>query len=196
MLTPTLDLGATADGGTLRRTGADDDGLRYRVEVVAASVIDVVQAAGGWLCDRVMAGWQVRVLVPGGDDIRPLQILGATAMDLEAGLTGRAPMGHSLAVGAAAFAADERVRAKLTEALQCRWTEVALWGQGVAAGGSSRDRPGATRAQCRGTGVQKAGANGGRNSLRLCCFRRAATRRHGVVGLAGEPGEPEEPEGR
>ncbi|GJO54846.1 hypothetical protein DAVIS_05105 [Mycobacterium marinum] len=130
MLTPTLDLGATADGGTLRRTGADDDGLHYRVEVVAASVIDVVQAAGGWLCDRVMAGWQVRVLVPGGDDIRPLQILGATAMDLEAGLTGRAPMGHSLAVGAAAFAADGRVRAKVTEALQRRWTEVALWGQG------------------------------------------------------------------
>ena len=37
--------------------------MRYRLDLVAASVADVVTCAGGWLCDRVMAGWDVTVLV-------------------------------------------------------------------------------------------------------------------------------------
>lgn len=54
MITPTFDLSvypATTPGP---RTEAEC--LRYRLEVVAISAADVVQAAGGWLYDRVMAG--------------------------------------------------------------------------------------------------------------------------------------------
>lgn len=54
------------------RTGTEC--LRYRLEVVATSAIDVVHAAGGWLYDRVTAGWEVTVLLPRGDGTRPLQI--------------------------------------------------------------------------------------------------------------------------
>ena len=37
--------------------------MRYRLDVVAANVADVVKFAGGWLVDRVMAGWDVTVLI-------------------------------------------------------------------------------------------------------------------------------------
>ena len=48
----------------------DDDDMRYRLDVIAASVLDVVEAAGGLLFDRRMAGWDVTVLVPEGEDVR------------------------------------------------------------------------------------------------------------------------------
>ncbi|ORB85013.1 hypothetical protein B1987_15800 [Mycobacterium kansasii] len=126
MITPTFDLSvypATTPGP---RTEAER--LRYRLEVVAISAADVVQAAGGWLYDRVMAGWEVTVLLPGAGGARPLRILGARAADLETGLTVIRPGGQSLAVSAGAFAADDRVRDRVLEALADRSTEVALWG--------------------------------------------------------------------
>ena len=52
--------------------------LRYRVDVVAASVADVVRGAGGWIFDRTMQGWAVNVVVPQPGDTRPIAILGAT----------------------------------------------------------------------------------------------------------------------
>ena len=61
--------------------------MRYRLDVVAASVADVVRFAGGWLFDRAMAGWDVTVLltdrVADHRDERPLHILGAQTLDLE-----------------------------------------------------------------------------------------------------------------
>ena len=57
--------------------------MRYRLDVVAADVADVVKFAGGWLFDRAMAGWDVTVLVADHPDERPLQILGAQIVDLE-----------------------------------------------------------------------------------------------------------------
>ncbi|MGA8547342.1 MAG: hypothetical protein WB785_19075, partial [Mycobacterium sp.] len=57
--------------------------MRYRLDVVAANVADVVRFAGGWLFDRAMAGWDVTVLLVDHPDERPLQILGAQILDLE-----------------------------------------------------------------------------------------------------------------
>jgi hypothetical protein len=88
-----------------------------------------VQSAGGWLYDRVMAGWEVTALLPDGCDTRPLRVLGVQALDPEA----RARTGstsQSLAVSAEAFTADARVRDKVLESLDGRLTEVALWGDG------------------------------------------------------------------
>ena len=43
----------------------------------------MVGSVGGWLYDRVRAGWDVNVLLPQRCDTRPLQILGMQAADLD-----------------------------------------------------------------------------------------------------------------
>lgn len=125
MVAPTFDISKSSAAAT-RANGA---GLRYRLDVVAASAVDVVQSAGGWLYDRAMAGWEVTVLLPPGSDTRSLRILGVAAADLESSLAGLTA-GSSLAVSAEAFAADARVRDAVLESLDGRLTEVALWGEG------------------------------------------------------------------
>ena len=115
-----------------RTTRADGECLRYRLDVVAASAADVVQSAGGWLYDRVMAGWEVTVLLPHSCDSRSLRILGVRTSELDAefDLMGTGSTSRSLAVSAEAFTADARVRDKVLESLDNGMTEVALWGDG------------------------------------------------------------------
>lgn len=106
--------------------------MRYRLDVVAATVAEVVENAGGWLFDRVTAGWDVTVLIADCDeDDRPLQILGVHAEDLEAALVeGRArPHPQTVAVAAHMFDADERVRRGVLTAMAAGQTEVTLWGE-------------------------------------------------------------------
>ncbi|CAN5773304.1 hypothetical protein BH09ACT7_BH09ACT7_38210 [soil metagenome] len=104
--------------------------MRYRLDIVAPSVIEVVRCAGGWVFDRVMAGWDVTVLVADRCDERPLQILGADTADLEtalaSGLSGPRP--HALAVAADLYGRDSRVRDGVQRALESGQTEVTLWG--------------------------------------------------------------------
>ena len=105
--------------------------MRYRLDVVARDVTEVVTFAGGWLVDRVMAGWDVTVLISGDDDVRPLEILGVRIQDLEAALddwTDR-PHPQTVAVAADLFATDERVRRGVLGALDQGMTEVTLWGE-------------------------------------------------------------------
>lgn len=127
MVAPTFDISKT---DAARATQANADGLRYRLDVVAASAVDVVQSAGGWLYDRAMAGWEVTVLLPQGRDTRALRILGVRASDLEPSLGALGASSTSLAVSADAFTADARVRDAVLESLDNRLTEVALWGDG------------------------------------------------------------------
>jgi hypothetical protein len=105
--------------------------MRYRLDVVAASVADVVRCAGGWMYDRVMAGWDVTVLVADGADARPLHILGVETADLESALALWADRPHpqTVAVAADVFASDERVRRGVLGALEQGLTEVTLWGE-------------------------------------------------------------------
>ncbi len=126
----TFDVSENSAVSAARATRTGGDCLRYRLDVVAASPVDVVQAAGGWLYDRMMAGWEVTVLLPHGCDTRPLRILGAGVSDLRAGLESMDATGQGLAVSAEAFSADARVRDKVLESLDNRLTEVALWGDG------------------------------------------------------------------
>ncbi len=101
--------------------------LQYRLDVVATDVADVVRSAGGWLYDRVAAGWEVNVLLPPTPDARALQILGVRALDLDGALS--TDLGSAgVAVSAAAFAADARARDKVRKALDHSLTEVTLWG--------------------------------------------------------------------
>jgi hypothetical protein len=106
--------------------------VRYRLDVVAPSVTEAVRSAGGWIFDRGMAGWDVRVLLrrDAADDDRALHILGAEIGDLETALA-KGPNGlrpHALAVSANLFHTDERIRAGVLNALDSGQTEVTLWG--------------------------------------------------------------------
>ncbi|MHA3020337.1 hypothetical protein ACXPWS_08680 [Mycobacterium sp. BMJ-28] len=105
--------------------------MRYRLDVVAPSVADVVRSAGGWLVDRVMAGWDVTVLISGQDDPRPLRILGVQTGDLEAAMREweERPHPQTVAVAADLFATDARVREGVLGALDQGLTEVTLWGE-------------------------------------------------------------------
>lgn len=105
--------------------------MRYRLDVIAADVADVVCFAGGWLFDRSMAGWDVTVLVADHPDERPLQILGAQILDLEYALAtvGQRPPPQTLAAAADLFDCDSRVRQGVLQALDQGAAEVTLWGQ-------------------------------------------------------------------
>ena len=108
--------------------------MRYRLDVVAATVVDVVGFAGGWLFDRAMAGWDVTVLLTdlsGRPDCRPLQILGARVLDLDEALASVEirPKPQALAAAADLFGCDSRVRQGVLQALDHGVTEVTLWGE-------------------------------------------------------------------
>lgn len=105
--------------------------MRYRLDVVSPSVLEVVKFAGGWLVDRVMAGWDVTVLIDGAEDLRPLEILGVETQDLETALQMWADRPHpqTVAVASELFSADARVRQGVLNALGHGLTEVTLWGE-------------------------------------------------------------------
>jgi hypothetical protein len=103
--------------------------------VVAPTTVGVVQFAGGWLFDRVMAGCEVTVHVTDHADSRPLLILGARVVDLARTLAGRGrgPLPHTLAVDGDLLSADDRVRLLVKEAAGMQQTEVRLWGDAFPA---------------------------------------------------------------
>ncbi|MCT7660645.1 hypothetical protein [Mycobacterium deserti] len=109
--------------------------MRYRLDVVAPTALDAVKSAGGWIYDRVMAGWDVTVLLGNDDDLRPLQILGAETLDLESVLATweSRPHPQTVAVAAEYFERDPRVLAHVRKALDQGATEVTLWGESVPA---------------------------------------------------------------
>ena len=109
--------------------------MRYRLDVVARNVPEVVRFAGGWLVDRVMAGWDVTVLIGADEDVRPLEILGAEVRDLETVLESWEDRPHpqTVAVAADLFDSDARVHQHVLNALEQGATEVTLWGERLPA---------------------------------------------------------------
>ena len=118
-----------------RRSGVTELDMRYRLDVVAANAADAVKFAGGWMYDRVMAGWDVTVLLADRSDERPLQILGVATSDLESALAlwAERPHPQTVAVAADLFASDDRVRRGVLGALEQGLTEVTLWGDSLPA---------------------------------------------------------------
>jgi hypothetical protein len=129
----TADDETAADIGPIDRlTAGAGRILRYQLNVVASTTEDVVRSAGGWLCDRARAGWDVNVLVADGGDPRPLSILGATALDLDEGFVSMvrsASRVEALAVSADLLATDTRVREEILRVLKRGLTEVIVWGK-------------------------------------------------------------------
>jgi hypothetical protein len=113
--------------GHARRRPRTDD-LRFRLNVLSPTVTDVVYCIGGWLFDRSMLGWEVTVLTTDQHDARALRILGASAVDLECVLSGRAnmPPCDAISVSAGLYRTDNRVRRHLKR-LDRRKSEFTLW---------------------------------------------------------------------
>ncbi|MFD0689522.1 hypothetical protein [Actinomadura fibrosa] len=98
--------------------------------MLAPDPAEAVRLAGGWLFDRVSAGWDVTVLTAGGAGTRPLRILGARAARLETVLACplRIPRPRALAVHEGLYRSDARVRRLVLDALGGGTAEVRLWG--------------------------------------------------------------------
>jgi hypothetical protein len=109
--------------------------MRYRLDVVAPTVLDAVRFAGGWVYNRVMAGWDVTVLVRNDEDVRPLEILGAEVRALESVLESWEDRPHpqTIAVAADLFERDDRLRQGVLSALEQGATAVTLWGERLPA---------------------------------------------------------------
>lgn len=81
--------------------------------------------------DRVMAGWDVLVLVDDTADTRPLEILGVRVESLQKSLASkvRHPLPQALALDTELYTSDQRIREGLLKLLeQDVIDEVALWG--------------------------------------------------------------------
>lgn len=105
--------------------------LRYQLNVLAADATEVVEAAGGWLFDRAMAGWDVTVLLADGADGRALRILGARIEGLERGIRAvfdADERAAGLAVSAGLLACRPRLADEVVRTVRTGVTEVAVWG--------------------------------------------------------------------
>ncbi|MFC8042197.1 hypothetical protein [Nocardia sp. NPDC057353] len=105
--------------------------VKYRLDVVALSVADAVQHAGGWMFDRSTAGWEVTVLVPGVADDTPLRILGVQVASLDHALAtgGRGRTPHAIAMAAGVCLRLPQADEGLHLALLDRGLEVVVWGE-------------------------------------------------------------------
>jgi hypothetical protein len=105
--------------------------LGYEIAVEVVDVRDAVRCAGGWLCDRVRAGWNVTVTVPEGADVRPLTILGVTTRSAgddipEAADPSERPA--AIALAADALSQDARLLKDVLKTLDRGTVEVTIWG--------------------------------------------------------------------
>ncbi|WP_157126503.1 hypothetical protein [Nocardia mikamii] len=96
---------------------------------MAHRVDEVVDLAGGWLFDRVMAGCDVTVLIAHPHDPVPLRMLGADVVDLAT----VPPSSHGATPRELAVIGDERtfddaVRRWITRSLDTGDPETTLWG--------------------------------------------------------------------
>jgi hypothetical protein len=106
---------------------------RYQVCVVAHDVGELVDLAGGWMCDRTLTGWDVSVAFSDPRDLRPLQILGVTtlvnhqrfASINDGGVTA------SIAITPGIFESDNRIRGKVFRALDQGTVEVTFFGPSI-----------------------------------------------------------------
>jgi len=99
---------------------------RYQVTLVASSVKDIVESAGGWLFDRITEGWvvnclQIDDLGSNPDALLPLQILGYRAPASDVGdllpMRNRAPI-QTLAIGGDVVQNDAQARTRVKGAVK------------------------------------------------------------------------------
>ena len=133
----TFDTDSGNDLGGSRRVGVRASAttfLGYEIAVEVADVRDAVRSAGGWLCDRVRAGWNVTVTVPDGADVRPLTILGVAVRSAGDEVPDGADASErpaAMALAADALAQDGRLLKDVLKTLDRGTVEVTIWGDGL-----------------------------------------------------------------
>jgi hypothetical protein len=167
--------------------------LRYRLVVAARDTADVVALSGGWLFDRVMAGWHATVLTADTDDRLPLRILGAEAADLREAMALRnaAAAPQSFAVTAALYESDEQVRRWVRRALDSGLHEITLWGDSfpeelAARTDSAQHRPSSAARAFKARALRAASASG-HTADEIESFRRAGGPRRAAVDYGRRP---------
>lgn len=131
------DLGAVPRRGTGVRVSGEV--LRtYDLTVIAADVDGTVASAGGWLCDRVRAGWQVTVLVPAGSDVRALTILGVHTEVVDSAADALRGTAAAVAVDARVLRHDDELRQTVLRLVDAGRIEVTVWGASALFGADGR----------------------------------------------------------
>lgn len=102
--------------------------MKYQLDIISDNVSDLVLHAGGWIYDRVTAGWEVTVTLPLGADPRPVRILGAAPTVLD--VTGHHLRACRPAIATSVdFCRRNDELAKVLEAAARDEIEVTLWGE-------------------------------------------------------------------
>lgn len=105
---------------------------RYSHSVIGGSVREVVQYIGGWLVDRVFAGWDVAAYVPADDDMTALQILGVTPRIYTDVLSiVDTIQATAISVSVDAMRLDTQAQVRITTELRRSETEITLWGEQI-----------------------------------------------------------------
>ena len=106
----------------------------YAVRLITDDVADAVASAGGWLVDRVRAGWRVTALVADGADPVPLRILGATVV--MAGEESESAYPSTVALSVDLLGRHGPLERAARTLLRNPSVEATVWGEGVL--GASR----------------------------------------------------------
>jgi hypothetical protein len=106
---------------------------RYQLCVVAHDLGELVDLAGGWMCDRTLAGWDVSVALSEPHDPRPLQILGVTSLVTHQRFASINDGGAtaSIAVAPGIFENNDHIRGEVLQALDQGSIEVTFWGPSI-----------------------------------------------------------------
>lgn len=116
------------------RPGAAEDskrvGVGYSLDVVAPDVAAIVSGIGGWLCDRIRAGWKVRIVLENASNADALQILGhfhapSTSIRRDDG----EPAPSAIAIHEGLLAESPAVQGLLIEFLNQSIGEVVVFGE-------------------------------------------------------------------
>ena len=90
----------------------------YRLDVFASSVREVVAEAGGWVVDRVLAGWTVTFFAEAADDAEhAARILGSEVRVLGATPDPTRPQPYGIAVTSALYDTDSQLQKWIVDGL-------------------------------------------------------------------------------
>lgn len=107
--------------------------LQYELNVAGSGVGDLVSGVGGWLFDRAMAGWNVRVALTEPGEDAALRILGVKTVEVKGLWQSMAGGPEHVAMTLIAtdrFDADDDVRLRGLTALRAGASTLAFWGAG------------------------------------------------------------------
>jgi hypothetical protein len=101
----------------------------YRLEVFTPSVREAVGEAGGWIVDKVLAGWTVTVITDEADNgARAVKILGSQVSVHSALLDATCPPPYAIALTSTFSAEEGRLQTFISQTLGNHATELRLIG--------------------------------------------------------------------